>query len=154
MQGGRVDIDANMGIWHEHLVPDQRQWLEHHTRYAYNTLGSHEVYPPLNNRFVKLHAKLVLTTLESVNGYHLLGDPIHQKATHPVITIVYSHEMTSLVQLVSAGEACRARSNNGDLLACTERWRVGDNPTHLETLDRKAQRPSKQSLVRVASPCR
>ena len=69
-----------------------------HIQGAYNALGSHEVQPPLYNCLVKLHAKTSLAMQERVNRKnHLLGDAIHQKATHAIIAVIYTNGMTGLV---------------------------------------------------------
>lgn len=67
----------------------------------------------------------------------ILGDTIHQQSSHSVVTIVDSNHVTSLIELVSAGESSRPGPDDRDLLPRAELGRVWLHPSHLEALRHK-----------------
>jgi hypothetical protein len=99
-------------------VVERRMTLlaDSNTSLEVNTLGGHEVSSALDNALIKLH----------------VGDAVHEQTTKTVGTLIEGNEVTSMVELVSAGQAGGTRSNNGNSLASADLRRAGNHPAHLE----------------------
>ena len=65
---------------------------------------------------------------------NLLGNAIHQQASHAVIAIVDGDGVASFVQLVRASKSCRAGTDDSDPLASAMRRGIRLHPAHLESL--------------------
>ena len=76
----------------------------------YHSFRCHEVKTTLNNCLVELHAakNQIGDVIDNQLSYDVLGNTIHQKPSHPVVTVIDGNSVTCLVQLVGAGEASRS----------------------------------------------
>lgn len=86
------------------------------TSHEFDTLGSHEIGPTLNDRFIQLHVR----------------DTVHQQTTDTVCALIDGDQMSSLVELIGSSQPSRPRTNDGYPLSRTDRGWSRDHPTHLK----------------------
>ena len=87
------------------------------TSHELDALGSEEVNTTLDDLLVELH----------------VGDTVHEQTTNAVGALEDGDFVAALVELVGGSETCRARADNGNLLASARLRRSWDHPAHLET---------------------
>ena len=77
--------------------------------FKFNALFFHNVDFAVNNTFFKLH----------------IGNTVHKQSAHTVASFKYGYRVTPEVKLVSCGKSGRTRTDDGNLFACANLWRLG-----------------------------